>query len=47
MRYQVFAPIVLLQLLNLFWYYLMWKILVRSVDILNHVDHTSQFYAGL
>ena len=36
MRYQVFAPLVLLQLLNLFWYYLMCKIFIRSVDILNH-----------
>ena len=37
MRYQIFAPLVLLQLLNLFWYHLMWKILIRSVDILSHV----------
>ena len=32
MRYQVFLPLVLLQLLNLFWYYLMIGILVRSVE---------------
>ncbi|KAF8621577.1 hypothetical protein AX15_007603 [Amanita polypyramis BW_CC] len=31
MRYQVFAPLVLLQLLNLFWYYLMWRILLRAM----------------
>ncbi|KAF8663373.1 hypothetical protein AX16_000948 [Volvariella volvacea WC 439] len=29
MQYQVFVPLVLLQLLNLFWYYLMVRILVR------------------
>ncbi|KAJ8095019.1 sphingosine N-acyltransferase lag1 [Marasmius tenuissimus] len=31
MRYQVFIPLLLLQLLNLFWYYLILKILVRCV----------------
>jgi len=31
MRYQVFGPLVLLQLLNLFWYYLMWRILLRAL----------------
>ncbi|TRM67742.1 TLC domain-containing protein [Schizophyllum amplum] len=31
MKYQIFAPIMLLQLLNLFWYYLMWRILYRAV----------------
>ncbi|KAF8745908.1 hypothetical protein AX14_004213 [Amanita brunnescens Koide BX004] len=41
MRYQVFAPIVLLQLLNLFWYYLMWKILVRAVITLEADDDRS------
>jgi len=31
MRYQVFIPLVLLQFLNLFWYYLMVRILYRAV----------------
>jgi len=31
MRYQVFLPLVLLQLLNLFWYYLMMRILVKGI----------------
>jgi len=30
MRYQVFLPLALLQLLNLFWYHLMCKILVKA-----------------
>ncbi|KAF8913991.1 TLC domain-containing protein [Gymnopilus junonius] len=31
MRYQVFIPLLLLQFLNLFWYYLMVKILIRGL----------------
>ncbi|KAK7470545.1 sphingosine N-acyltransferase lag1 [Stygiomarasmius scandens] len=31
MRYQVFAPLLLLQLLNLFWYYLILRIAVRAI----------------
>ena len=31
MTFQVFIPLVLLQLLNIFWYYLMLRILARSV----------------
>lgn len=31
MRYQIFAPLALLLLLNLFWYYLMWRVLVRAI----------------
>ncbi|KAI5833839.1 longevity assurance proteins LAG1/LAC1 [Schizophyllum commune Tattone D] len=31
MKYQIFAPILLLQILNLFWYYLMWRILIRAI----------------
>ncbi|KAK2466282.1 hypothetical protein APHAL10511_001924 [Amanita phalloides] len=41
MRYQVFAPLVLLQLLNLFWYYLMCRILVRAVQTHNADDERS------
>ena len=29
MKYQVFAPLVLLQLLNLFWYVFIWRIAFR------------------
>lgn len=29
---QIFAPLFLLLLLNLFWYYLMWRIMIRSVS---------------
>lgn len=32
MRYQIFLALGVLQLLNLFWYYLMMRILVRSVE---------------
>ena len=31
MKYQVFVPLVLLQILNLFWYFLMWRIAFRYV----------------
>lgn len=30
MKYQVFAPLVALQIVNLFWYFLIWRILIRS-----------------
>lgn len=30
-RYQIFAPILALQLVNAFWSYLIWRILVRIV----------------
>lgn len=33
MKYQVFAPLVLLQLLNLFWYFLMLRILWRYTPL--------------
>jgi len=29
MKWQIFAPIALLQLINLFWYFLIWRILIR------------------
>lgn len=41
MRYQVFLPLALLQLLNLFWYYLMMRILVRAVITKNVEDERS------
>ncbi|KAK1236478.1 sphingosine N-acyltransferase lag1 [Marasmius sp. AFHP31] len=38
MRYQIFAPLLLLQLLNLFWYYLIWRILIRAIAAPTQVD---------
>ncbi|KAN0065711.1 sphingosine N-acyltransferase lag1 [Thecaphora frezii] len=29
MKYQIFAPLFILLLLNIFWYYLMWRIMIR------------------
>jgi len=31
MKYQVFVPLVALQIVNLFWYFLMWRIALRFV----------------
>ncbi|KAG8703929.1 hypothetical protein FRC08_002558 [Ceratobasidium sp. 394] len=31
LKYQIFLPIFLLQLVNLFWYFLIWRILVRAI----------------
>ncbi|PWN49645.1 LAG1-domain-containing protein [Violaceomyces palustris] len=31
MKYQIFAPLFLLLLLNLFWYYLSWRVLIRAL----------------
>lgn len=31
MKWQIFTPIFLLQLINLFWYFLIWRILVKAV----------------
>lgn len=31
MKYQIFLPILALQLLNLFWYFLIWRILIRAL----------------
>ncbi|KAL1697040.1 TLC domain-containing protein [Schizophyllum commune] len=31
MKYQIFAPILLLQFLNIFWYYLMWRVMLRAI----------------
>ncbi|KAF9268066.1 longevity assurance proteins LAG1/LAC1 [Marasmius fiardii PR-910] len=38
MKYQVFVPILLLQFLNLFWYYLIWRILIRAIVAPTQVD---------
>ncbi|CCA67019.1 related to longevity-assurance protein LAG1 [Serendipita indica DSM 11827] len=31
MKYQIFLPLFLLQLINLFWYFLIWRILLRAI----------------
>lgn len=41
MKYQVFIPIALLQALNLFWYFLIWRIIVRAVITVNIDDERS------
>ena len=34
MQWQIFTPILLLQFLNIFWYFLIWRILFRCVFLL-------------
>ncbi|KAL0949463.1 hypothetical protein HGRIS_009517 [Hohenbuehelia grisea] len=41
MRYQIFIPLALLQLLNLFWYFLILRILVRAVITAEATDERS------
>ncbi|TIA85487.1 hypothetical protein E3P99_03981 [Wallemia hederae] len=36
MQWQIFLPILLLQFLNLFWYFLIWRILIRAL-VYNHL----------
>ncbi len=38
MQWQIFIPILLLQILNLFWYLLIWRVLYRYV--LSFMSHT-------
>ena len=40
MRYQIFAPLFLLQLLNLFWYFLIWRVAYRYVCLPCEVSDT-------
>lgn len=42
MKYQVFAPLALLQALNLFWYFLIWRIAARYVLQPTVVQSTSE-----
>ena len=42
MRYQIFAPLFILLLLNLFWYALMWRILVRAVKGVTVADEREE-----
>lgn len=32
MKYQIFAPLFILLLLNLFWYALMWRVMARALN---------------
>ncbi|KAI0335437.1 longevity assurance proteins LAG1/LAC1 [Cubamyces sp. BRFM 1775] len=41
MKYQVFAPLVLLQALNLFWYFLIWRIAWRAIGDIKATDDRS------
>lgn len=40
-KYQIFIPIALLQLINLFWYFLIWRILLRAIFSANLDDERS------
>lgn len=42
MKWQIFTPIFLLQLINLFWYFLIWRILVRAVFYRDLKDERSE-----
>jgi len=42
MQYQIFAPILLLQFLNLFWYFLIWRILFRAIFSSELADERSE-----
>jgi len=41
MRYQIFIPIFLLQLVNLFWYVLIWRVLIRALFFKKLADERS------
>ncbi|WVQ81954.1 hypothetical protein IAT38_004081 [Cryptococcus sp. DSM 104549] len=41
MKWQIWAPIFLLQLINLFWYFLIWRILMRALFSNNLADERS------
>ncbi|PVG00552.1 longevity assurance proteins LAG1/LAC1 [Serendipita vermifera] len=41
MKYQIFIPLVLLQLINLFWYFLIWRIMLRAIFSSNLDDERS------
>lgn len=33
MKYQIFIPLMLLQIVNLFWYFRIWRVLYRCADV--------------
>ncbi|KAF8528669.1 TLC domain-containing protein [Gautieria morchelliformis] len=41
MKYQVFAPLLALQFVNLFWYFLIWRILLRGIFVSKIDDERS------
>ncbi|KAJ7644087.1 longevity-assurance protein 1 [Roridomyces roridus] len=41
MKYQIFAPLLLLQCLNLFWYFLIWRVAVRAIMTVDLNDDRS------
>jgi acyl-CoA-dependent ceramide synthase len=41
MKWQIFIPIALLQMINLFWYFLIWRILIRAIFSANLADERS------
>ena len=41
MKWQIFVPILLLQFINLFWYFLILRILYRAVFVANLADERS------
>jgi len=41
MKYQVFIPLLLLQFLNIFWYFLIWRIAIRGLRTRNVQDERS------
>jgi len=47
MQYQVLVPIILLQLVNLFWYFLIWRILLRYTDVQCIVRYLTKSYRVL
>ena len=47
MQYQVLVPIVLLQMLNLFWYFLIWRVLLRFGYVLERAQYLTACYRAL
>ena len=37
MKYQIFVPLLLLQFLNLFWYFLIWRLAFRCMLTLSRI----------
>lgn len=47
MQYQVLTPIILLQMVNLFWYFLIWRVLLRFTISLCPVQSLIPVYRAL
>lgn len=39
MRYQILLPMILLQCVNLFWYWNIWRIIITSVSLASSQSH--------